>query len=76
MTNNDWKQIIGGDSVVNRFQKMYLCYDEQPQVCNCGMTIVVNRFQKMYLCYDEQPIGYIEHEGVRCESLSKNVSLL
>ena len=30
MTNNEKWHKPKGQTVVNRFQKMYLCYDEQP----------------------------------------------
>ena len=54
MTNNGVGKFGGRSLVVNRFQKMYLCYDEQQKKNIQFGRLVVNRFQKMYLCYDEQ----------------------
>ena len=76
MTNNKLFALLRIMRVVNRFQKMYLCYDEQPMKNLTIYRVVVNRFQKMYLCYDEQLPQRAKRCACGCESLSKNVSLL
>ena len=76
MTNNSAHISEQEQRVVNRFQKMYLCYDEQHKTKDDIEGFVVNRFQKMYLCYDEQLIHILCQLIGCCESLSKNVSLL